>query len=365
MATGILSGMADGPPATGSDWSDHEVARTVADYFAMLRSELFGERYSKASHRRALVDQLDGRSEQAVEFKHCNISAVLVQMGLPYIDGYKPRSNVQGKLWDAIRQFLSRHPAFLVELASAPRLAPTGVPEITSATIVVPPPDEIVVPLSANRPWIERTGTHIDFAARDAANRQLASLGESFIVRFEQQRLARAGRADLARKVEWIADTCGDGVGFDVLSFDEATDDEQFLEVKTTGLGKYFPFAGDGSGDVNLSTLLRPPVGATHSAIGIAKYELESDDGDDGSGVESAKFSLAAARLPLAVNSAVTIVYIPSGGGESMMLGTTTTFNRGRISFNLTTNVPALVAGDQIQVLNTIDSSILLEGTLQ
>ena len=120
-----------------------------------------------------------------------------------------------------------------------------------------------------------------------------------------------------------------------------------------------------GDGDVSLSTLLRPPVGATHSAIGIAKYELESDDGDDESGVESAKFSLAAARLPLAVNSSVTIVYIPSGGGESMTLGTTTTFNRGRISFNLTTNVPALVAGDQIQVLNTIDSSILLEGTLQ
>jgi hypothetical protein len=33
-----------------------------------------------------------------------------------------------------------------------------------------------------------------------------------------------------------------DGVGFDILSFDEADDSERFIEVKTTGLGKHFPF---------------------------------------------------------------------------------------------------------------------------
>lgn len=36
--------------------------------------------------------------------------------------------------------------------------------------------------------------------------------------------------------------TCGDGVGFDVLSFDESDDSEWWIEVKTTGLGKHFPF---------------------------------------------------------------------------------------------------------------------------
>ena len=33
---------------------------------------------------------LDGRSKGSIEFKHQNVSAVLVDMGLPYIDGYKP-----------------------------------------------------------------------------------------------------------------------------------------------------------------------------------------------------------------------------------------------------------------------------------
>ena len=31
-------------------------------------------------------------------------------------------------------------------------------------------------------------------------------------------------------------------MGFDVLSFDEGDGSERFIEVKTTGLGKHFPF---------------------------------------------------------------------------------------------------------------------------
>jgi hypothetical protein len=31
-------------------------------------------------------------------------------------------------------------------------------------------------------------------------------------------------------------------LGFDVLSFNEQDDSERLVEVKTTGLGKYFPF---------------------------------------------------------------------------------------------------------------------------
>jgi hypothetical protein len=34
----------------------------------------------------------------------------------------------------------------------------------------------------------------------------------------------------------------GDGLGFDVLSFDDRDESEKLIEVKTTGLGKFFPF---------------------------------------------------------------------------------------------------------------------------
>jgi Protein NO VEIN, C-terminal len=62
------------------------------------------------------------------------------------------------------------------------------------------------------------------------------------VVEVEWVRLRDLGRGDLARRVDRGAATVGDGLGFDVLSFDEADESERLIEVKTTGLGKYFPF---------------------------------------------------------------------------------------------------------------------------
>ena len=58
----------------------------------------------------------------------------------------------------------------------------------------------------------------------------------------ERHRLRMVGRDDLALKVEWVAQTIGDGLGFDVCSFDDADESEKLIEVKATGLGKFFPF---------------------------------------------------------------------------------------------------------------------------
>jgi hypothetical protein len=43
-------------------------------------------------------------------------------------------------------------------------------------------------------------------------------------------------------KVEWVAETRGDGLGYDTLSFDDADGAERLIEVKTTALPKHIPF---------------------------------------------------------------------------------------------------------------------------
>src|SRR5690606_23368079 len=77
---------------TGTHWSDSEIDLIVADYFDMLALEQAGSPYNKAEHNRAL-QHLTGRSPGSIEFKHQNISAVLVRLGLPRIEGYKPMPN--------------------------------------------------------------------------------------------------------------------------------------------------------------------------------------------------------------------------------------------------------------------------------
>jgi hypothetical protein len=131
------------------------------------------------------------------------------------------------------------------QLAGAPTLNPDKAPTpgaLDLDTIIEDPPAEIVGPEESGKPWLSRKGRKIDFAQRDALNRQLAKLGEEFVVHLERHRLLLAGRDDLARRVLWAAVEIGDGLGFDVLSFDDRDESEKLIEVKTTGLGKFFPF---------------------------------------------------------------------------------------------------------------------------
>src|SRR5262245_62172673 len=93
----------------GTDWSREELDLIIADYFAMLREEQVGQGYSKAGHRRALMAHLQ-RSEGSIEFKHQNISAVLMELGLPRISGYKPARNYQGAIFAAIDDYLAANP---------------------------------------------------------------------------------------------------------------------------------------------------------------------------------------------------------------------------------------------------------------
>jgi hypothetical protein len=80
-----------------------------------------------------------------------------------------------------------------------------------------------------------------DFAATDAANRDLGSKGEEFVVEYERRVLTRAGRGELAAQVRRISETEGDGAGYDILSFEE-NGVEKYIEVKTTTRGIESPF---------------------------------------------------------------------------------------------------------------------------
>jgi hypothetical protein len=226
---------------TGQDWSLDEVEVIVGDYFEMLRSELANQPYSKTTHRRALVPRLNNRSEQSVEFKHANISAVMAGYGLPYIDGYKPRGNYQQLLEQVVLEYLASAPHFFDALLKGGVLDPVEKPRVKEFSNFEEPPPEPIDP--SPRLWDpKRRVVAIDFVRRDAENRRLGQLGEEFVLELEQKRLHdEVRRPDLAKRVEWTARDLGDGAGYDIRSF-ESDGRHRYIEVKTTGLAKAFPF---------------------------------------------------------------------------------------------------------------------------
>lgn len=199
----------------------------------MLGEELAGRGYVKSQHAKRVMEET-GRTHRSVEFKFQNISAVLEELGLPWIPGYRPKENYQAALFDAIDRFLNRHAAFLntVPAVDAGRISASDL------FVAAPGKDlrggewrDSLAPLARKYDPVER----------DYRNRSLGSAGEEFVVLVEQQRLEAAGRPALARQVRWVARDDGEGAGFDIRSFD--TDGrERLLEVKTTNGAARTPF---------------------------------------------------------------------------------------------------------------------------
>lgn len=224
------------------DWSRVEVEAVVADYFEMLDAELRGRSYSKAEHRQRLLGRLDRRSEGSVEYKHQNISAVLRDLGLPWIEGYKPAVNYQDLLFDVVRE-RTEDAAALLSMVQQEVDQPAEVPAIDDIL------SRLVGPPKGNRDHRYRTVRERgapplrfpDYFLREARNASLGAAGEEFVLDFERARLLSTGEDGLASKVEHVSRSRGDHEGFDVLSF-ETDGRERLIEVKTTAFGALTPF---------------------------------------------------------------------------------------------------------------------------
>ena len=220
--------------ASGTRWTTREFETIVADYLDMLQLGLAGQPYSKAERNRALQD-LIGRSKGSIEYKHQNISAVLAEFGLPFIEGYKPARNYQRVLFEIMEERLA-------ETGLADRLSRREPEKVSrgSYLALVDAPVLSTAPATED-PVIRRIIGKFDPAARDARLRKLGEAGEALLFEAEQRRLSEACRDDLSAKVRWVAKEDGDGAGYDILSFTRSGA-PRWLEVKTTNGPQSTPF---------------------------------------------------------------------------------------------------------------------------
>src|SRR5262249_21196958 len=148
----------------------------VSDYLAMLDDQVSGRFYSKAEHRNALRKVVN-RSPGSIERKHQNISAVLEEMGLPWIHGYRPLGNFQDALVSVIEAQLDNAIERLDQV-----LPSTVEPPLDVSSIFVPPPP----PFDSGKARVPPRPTKYDPATRDAANRALGKAGEDYVLRIER-----------------------------------------------------------------------------------------------------------------------------------------------------------------------------------
>jgi hypothetical protein len=171
-----------------ANWNEIEVELIIAGYFSMLTEELKGNRVNKTQHRRNLHKLLNNRSEGSIEFKHQNISAVLVNLGQPFINGYKPRYNYQKILEDKVIEYLSGNRLLELNFKDFSERQVKGKPEeATFSTILVDPPKSQVV----KEPSISytRKPIKVNYLEKEQRNSSLGEAGELLIVEYEKWKL--------------------------------------------------------------------------------------------------------------------------------------------------------------------------------
>lgn len=227
--------------ATGADWSRLEVEACVADYLQMLELELNGQTFNKSERIRALMHKLDGRSKASVEYKFRNISAVMQELEWPTVSGYKALVNYQLLLLEVVEAQLKTRPSLQAAAENAVSRPALVADTVVDAAAWVPPP-KARTQREAPPEYAPRfSPAKRDYLSREARNRSLGRAGELFVMELEAQRLHSAGRRQLADRIEQVSETQGDGLGFDVLSF-EPDGRERLIEVKTTAFGELTPF---------------------------------------------------------------------------------------------------------------------------
>jgi hypothetical protein len=214
------------------DWTLEQCEITADSYFKCLEKKLQQEPYNRAAACREVAARI-GRTEGAVDYKFQNIDAVLLKHGLP-------------RMMNGVAENIQRLLEFVVLDPLARRSAAFGA--VAEHIPTVPGGQNVFVPVPqmfpSNRKAVDDTKgprIQIDFAGRDARNRKLGYSGEEWVVALEQQRLKDRGFSALAEAVRWTAKDDGDGLGYDILSFDEQGQ-EKYIEVKTTNAGATTPF---------------------------------------------------------------------------------------------------------------------------
>jgi len=84
---------------TGVNWSESELCASVDAYFEIQKRVSSGEKFvMKSALQVVTVNSIPRRNRGSVERRMANISAVLIEMGLPWCHRFKPLRNVGAKV---------------------------------------------------------------------------------------------------------------------------------------------------------------------------------------------------------------------------------------------------------------------------
>ena len=230
-------------------WSIEETNLVCDLYLHQLKSYLSEKKTLTPGHTREFLARKLNKSNKAVRLKMHHISSILVNSDLPYLETFKPFSRVDidfvdWKETELIKKKLLKEldTKEFIDLFITALSKSNYSTEITENNTFekLPKPEVFEYNKTISQKTI-RICPKINYVEREIKNSKLGEAGEKWVLDFEKRRLKNIGRGDLTDKVIWASKDIGDGLGYDIISYDK-DGNKLFIEVKTTCLGKYSVF---------------------------------------------------------------------------------------------------------------------------
>lgn len=231
------------------NWSQEE-SEFICDYYIKeLKKYLTKKGFKKQVEAKSYLMKALLKTSKAVRLKLHHISSILVNSDLPYLEYFKPipRAEIDLIDWNETKVLKNilldkfNEPLFVELLTTISDRTEYEITVSTDTQIETPPEDDVFEHLKNIEQPSLRIRTKINYVEREIRNTKLGEAGENWVMNFEKQRLISIGKEYLASQIVWASKEIGDGLGFDIISFN-SSGDKIYIEVKTTCLGKYSAF---------------------------------------------------------------------------------------------------------------------------
>jgi uncharacterized protein DUF3883 len=188
------------------------------DNYFFYKYKMFKEFCEKVEHD--FMPKRGGSSNITEYFYLCNLirDEILLNNGLLKL--HKDRIG-ESEYYDAEYNILTQD--FVYAVTRHLKLEGTNLPTVKAHLNVTN------VSLTVLEKQYKFTGKHIDFLAQHKRNKHIGDIGEQIVLMHETSHC----NPMFANKIYQLSRTKGDGLGFDILSFDDAGH-EKYIEVKTT-----------------------------------------------------------------------------------------------------------------------------------
>lgn len=226
-------------------WSQEQRRAVVRDYFAALKIALRGTARPRAPAANGRSSGLADFRDDEIHAAYSQITGILIEHGLLFLNDSRPLVHYPVALAEEVRRFVRNHPDLLrlmgEHVDSPIQTAPTTGNRPLHALMSSPPTVEDMPGLCRPARGLPPM-TGIDYLDREQHNPSLRLSGELFALAFERKRLHEAGLESHARLVEHVTAERGEGIGYDLHSYEEDGSD-RYIKVKATRFRRETPFS--------------------------------------------------------------------------------------------------------------------------